>query len=103
MPDRTSRVRRARPGAARVSIGRIRYLGLPSPEPCEGSTPNCTAKRRISMIPSQKFGTDWPIRARNMTTLSRTEYRLTAEITPKIVARLTDSASAMNASWSVAG
>ena len=58
MPERVSRVMRAVVNRPSVTAGRIRCSSVPRPE--EGSRSNCTEKSRISMMPSQKVGSDWP-------------------------------------------
>ena len=44
--------------AARVNAGKTRWAGVPIPP--AGSQCRCTANSSMSMIPSQKTGTDTP-------------------------------------------
>jgi hypothetical protein len=62
MLDRVSRATRAVGYAARVMLGRMRYVQFWNPE--VGSQRSVTPKSRTSMIPSQKLGSDWPSTAR---------------------------------------
>ena len=64
MLERVRRATSAVGKAARVTAGRMRCRQLSKPE--VGSQRRATPKSRISMMPSQKFGSDWPSTAKSV-------------------------------------
>ena len=63
--ERVSRMLRAIGKAASVMPGMMKCCQLPLPE--IGSHFRCTPKNRISRMPSQKLGIDWPASASTVT------------------------------------
>jgi hypothetical protein len=59
-----------------------------SPRRDVGSHSKFTANKKISIIPTQKPGIDWPSTAIVLATMSHTEPRFTAEMTPNGIANI---------------
>ena len=66
MEERVRRMFRAIGKAASVMPGMTRCCQVPLPE--IGSHFRCTPKNRISRMPSQKLGIDWPTSAMTVAT-----------------------------------
>jgi hypothetical protein len=73
------------------------------PRPDVGKIPQETAKSRIIMIASQKFGTDWPTSATAMAKRSIGPPRRMAASTPRGTASAMARSMAVTVSWKVAG
>ena len=85
----------------RETPGKITQAKESKPE--AGSQFSCTQKSSISSRPHQKEGMETPIMETLMTRLSRKEYCLIAEITPKESPRITANTTAKVASLTVFG
>ncbi len=73
------------------------------PRPEVGSHPRVTEKRRISMIPSQKWGMESPKSAPSIEAMSQSDPRLTAERIPRGIEKSSAITMAAPASSRVAG
>src|SRR5215831_177391 len=101
MVERTSRVSSAIRLIAIAAAG-ITTWAMP-PRPDVGKSPHETAKSRIIMMASQKFGTDWPTSATAMASKSIGPPRRIAASTPSGTASAMASSIAVTVSWKVAG
>ena len=81
----------ARP-VAKVRAGITRWRRVPEPE--GGSHRSCTPNRRIKMMASQKLGIARPSTAKLVASVSMSEPRLTAAVTPRVIPVGTPSANA---------
>ena len=101
MADRIRRRLAAMVNHPRVMAGSMMLLASSRPE---GATqPSLTAKKNMSIMPIQKGGADWPIKATPLPIRSTILPRFSEESTPRGIPTARENRNAVNPRYSVAG